>query len=170
MAEQIRTEFLGNIRTDFMVGTEVEKTPAYGKLTLFVQGYKTYEEILNKSLAQNINHIYLGANRSFTTGPGWSLLIAELLDNGFFVTLDYVVAYHKQMMHDLPLDIWQHKNFIPMITVDISNLCGLSQNLTVKIDDIDFVSKGVWCLNQSEIADSDKFTSWDQYADDKIIE
>ena len=36
--------------TKFFIGTEVEKSPAYGQRTLFVIGYQPLEEILARAL------------------------------------------------------------------------------------------------------------------------
>lgn len=165
---ELRKEFMGKERTDYMVGIEVEKTLAYKKKTLFVQGFKSADEIKDKC-PTDIDHIYLCANRSFSPDFDWDTVISSLLDGNFYVTMDYPVAYHKRVMSDLSSKVWKHKNFIPMVTVDIVDLCGLSENLTVKVDDLEFVSKGVWCLNYKDIAQTSKFTEWNEYADDETI-
>lgn len=165
----IRETFRGKRRTDFMVGSEIEKTPAFSMRTLFVQGYKSFEEIREVCLEHNIEHVYLGANRSFAIGHNWEFLIAELIQAGFIVTLDYLTEYHPYLVVTLSTKIWNNDKFIPMITIDISNLCGLSKNLTLKIDDTDFTSPGIWCVNYKDVANPDKFTSWDEYSSDEII-
>ena len=46
----------------FFIGKEIEHTPAFGKLTLFVTGIHSVEEIaLN---LQGCEHIFFGANHS----------------------------------------------------------------------------------------------------------
>ena len=59
--------------TKFFVGTEVEKSPAYGQKTLFVIGLQNPKEILARALNNNCPHIYLGANMSFApeTDQDW---------------------------------------------------------------------------------------------------
>jgi hypothetical protein len=163
--EEIRKTFRGKVRTDFMIGMEIEKTPAFNLTTLFVQGYKSYEEIYSISKENDIEHVYLGANRSYEPGHDWNALISALL-NEFVVTLDYRNEFHTPR---LTKDVWSHEKFIPMITIDVSNLCGLSKNLTLKIDDTEFVSPGIWCVNYKDVADSKKFTAWDEYSSDAII-
>jgi hypothetical protein len=166
---EIRKEFRNKVRTDFMVGKEIEKTPAFSKTTLLVQGYKTLDEIYKKAIDNKVEHIYLGANRSFRPGHDWGILIGELLNYGFMVTLDYLVNHHNELAISLPINVWKHKCFVPIVTVDITNLCGLSENLTVKVDDLGFVSEGIWCINCKYIANSEQFTGWDEYAEDKIV-
>jgi len=47
----------------FFTGVEIEHTPAFGKMTLFVTGIHSIEEIaLN---LQGCEHIFFGANHSF---------------------------------------------------------------------------------------------------------
>ena len=167
---EIRSEFAGQKRTDFMIGIEVEHTPAYQQKTLFVQGYKSLEEIKTRCIQHHVEHVYLGANRSFSPAHNWNQLISDLLKNNLCVTLDYLASYHQHLMSFLSESIWNHPKFIPMITVDISNLCGLSNNLTIKIDDVDLKSKGVWCINYKDLAVDARFTDWQEYKNDKTIE
>ena len=165
---EVRTEFCGKPRTDFMIGIEVEHTSAYGMKTLFVQGFKTFNEIQEKTVGQYILHIYLGANRSFELDNDWSLLISKLLNSGFRVTLDYPVEYHNKIQ--LTERIKESAYFIPMVTVDIPNLTKFSENLIIKVDDPTAVNPGVWCMTNKDIASTGKFTAWAEYADDIIIE
>ena len=51
--------------TKFFIGTEVERSPAYGQRTLFVIGLQNPKEILARALNNKCPHIYLGANMSF---------------------------------------------------------------------------------------------------------
>ena len=55
----------GHKDVKFFIGTEVEKSPAYGQKTLFVVGYQPKEEILARALNSGCPHIYLGANQGF---------------------------------------------------------------------------------------------------------
>ena len=48
----------GHEDVKFFIGTEVEKSPAYGQRTLFVVGYQPKEEILARALNNNCPHIY----------------------------------------------------------------------------------------------------------------
>ena len=57
----------GHENAEFFFGDEVEHTPAFGKRTLFVIGYHTPEEILERlddPFAINVDHIFFGANDS----------------------------------------------------------------------------------------------------------
>jgi hypothetical protein len=83
------------IDVDYFVGNEVEKTPFYGRKTLFVVGFKNPRKIVKKATDHHCRHIYLGANMSFKNVE-WNDnrtaklrdIITHLLDNQFQVTLD----------------------------------------------------------------------------------
>lgn len=153
----------------FFIGGEQEHSPAFSKKTLFVVGYRQVREILATAQQNNIHHIYLGANRSFDVDKGWNEMVEALLDENYYVTLDYPVEYHVQMKQLLSKGVWQSRLFIPMLSVELPHLATSNPNLTVKFDDRNATGEGVWCWNQHEIMDSNKFTSWDEYGDDLII-
>ena len=53
----------GHDDVDFFAGTEVERTPAFGKTTLFVVGLQPIDNIAAKMAG--CEHIFFGANHSF---------------------------------------------------------------------------------------------------------
>ena len=75
----------------FFIGKEIEHTPAFGKLTLFVTGIHPVEEI-----ALNLNgaeHIFFGANHSFNPQTPeewdtWQNMIQFFLDKDYLCSLD----------------------------------------------------------------------------------
>lgn len=165
---EIRKEFMGKLRTDFMIGREVEKTPAYSLMTLFVQGFKSSNEIISLCREKNIHHVYLGANRSYNDINDWNSLINVLLEAKLLVTLDYPVKYHKDLTISLSSDIWNNGSFIPLATVDMIDI-SKSKNQTVKFDDPDLKNNGVWCLHVDKITSEHSFTSWNEYKNDENI-
>jgi hypothetical protein len=54
----------GHDNVNFFVGTEVERTPAFGKKTLFVVGVQSYTEIKQHLANEQCEHIFFGANHS----------------------------------------------------------------------------------------------------------
>ncbi len=56
----------------FFIGTEVENTKAKGLRTLFVAGLQATSKILKYAEENEIEHIYLGANHTFTPNLGWN--------------------------------------------------------------------------------------------------
>lgn len=172
----------------FFVGPEVEQTPAFGKKTLFVVGLQ--DTVLVERLAREYKtpHIFLSANRSFdsieevnpgqfvvradlSNGKDWETQIHTLLDKGFMVSLDYPAHKHATVLKMLNAGIWQSRNFVPVLSVIVPNVSTSSVNLTVKIDDVSFkaTNPGVWCMNHSEVTDSNRFTDWQDYGDDLIL-
>jgi hypothetical protein len=157
----------------FFVGPEVEHTPANSKKTLFVVGKQDIKEILQMAEKHKTPHVFMGANQSVDISDAAYLdkSITELLDRGYWVTLDYPAAIHGNMLELLNAGIWQSRLFVPLISVRIPSIESSSPNLTIKIDDVDFNSTnpGVWCHHFHELMDSNRFTSWQEYESDEVV-
>ena len=160
--------------TKFFIGTEVEHTPAYGQKTLFVIGLQNLKEILARALNNNCPHIYLGANMSFhpeteAEWTEWEYIVSGLVNEGIWVTLDYDLKYHEEVLEEC----WNEKNnFISMISVKMPYVKQLNYNACIKIDDKDFkaTNPGVWVHNVSDLMPREKFTDWTKYTKDEIID
>jgi hypothetical protein len=162
----------------FFHGIEVEHTPAYGLMTLFVVGIRNVDDILKYADRNDCEHIYLGANQSFFPEghvlghPGlddWDKLITKVLTNTkLFVTLDFDV---KWVEHILDYGWTEHIHFIPMISVKLPYVTQLGYNASLKIDDIDFdkSNPGVWTHQVHDLLDRNRFTPWREYSSDTII-
>ena len=160
----------------FFIGTEIEKTPAYGMKTLFVVG--VHDDQIITTMAQNndCTHIYFGANQSFKTDGVndaenwrmWEDMIYVCLEQGYWCTLDLDVREVEGLLES---GLVEKQQFIPQISVKLPYLQQLGYNATIKIDDKDFkaTNPGVWCHNLHDLLGRDKFTSWDQYGKDEII-
>lgn len=167
----------GHKDVEYFIGPEVEKTPAADKRTLFVVGKQDVAQIERMAREYKTPHIFLGANHSFSVDPKdgtlyWDKTITALLDKGFWVTLDYQAHEHQSVLLMLNKGIWQSRLFIPMLSVRIPHVQTSSPNLTIKIDDVDFnaTNEGVWCMNHHEITDSNRFTPWQDYTTDQVVE
>lgn len=170
----------------FFIGGEVEHTPAFNKKTLFVVGLQDTNLVMQLAEEHGIKHIFLSANRSFdsvdkvkgvymvgdTTASSWEKQILILLASGYMVSLDYPAHKHSMVLEILHSSIWQSRNFIPVLSVAVPHVNTSNINLTIKIDDSNFgaTNPGVWCLNHHEITDSNRFTAWSEYTDDKVID
>jgi hypothetical protein len=162
----------------FFIGIEIEKTPAYGMKTLFVNGVNDPYVIMELARNSNCTHIYFGANQSFprlevNDAEQWRLwedMIYVCLDaeDEFWCTLDFDVAQVEGLLES---GLVEKRQFIPQISVKLPYLQQLGYNATIKIDDKDFkaTNPGVWCHNLHDLLGRDKFTSWDQYGKDEII-
>ena len=155
----------------YFVGIEVEHTPAHGLKTLFVVGPQDPMEVLNEAQDANVKHVYLGANKSFDHSPTWKDLVDKLIHEGYWVTLDYPQRMHNSVMRQLNQQM-RNSRFIPMISVEIPNIEVYNYNTMLKIDDIsmDHSNPGVWCHSLYDLMDRSKFTGWDEYKDDEIID
>jgi hypothetical protein len=155
----------------FFVGEEVECTPMRWKKTLFVNGLHSPNKIMNYALENECDHIYFGANQSFNGSNllTWDATIKACLAEGFWCTLDFDVQYLNDI-HETGL--CEYNKFVPQISVKIPYIKLLNYNATLKIDDTNFdaTNPGVWCHRVHDLMDATKFTGWDEYGNDVIIE
>ena len=161
----------GHDNVNFFFGKEVEKTPAFGKQTIFVVGIQPVEHI-----ALNLNgaeHIFFGANHSFcpqttTEWDRWSAMIVHFLKLGYVCSLDIPVT-HVEDFNDTCL--CEYRNFIPQIRVSIPYVKLWNYNTMIKIDDNDFdaTNPGVWTHSLHSLMSRRTFTDWDQYNEDSTL-
>jgi hypothetical protein len=155
----------------FFTGVEVEHTPAFGKMTLFVTGIHPVEEIaLN---LQGCEHIFFGANHSYNPQSpeewdAWEKMILFFLDKDYLCSLDIPLSAVEEF-HDGGL--CESDNFIPQIRIPIPYIKLWNYNTMLKIDDKDFkaTNPGVWSHSLHTLQDRSKFTDWAQYKNDKVI-
>jgi hypothetical protein len=160
----------------FFVGTEIERTPAFGMRTLFVVGAHDEQVIISIAQNNNCTHLYFGANQSFRTNGvndvetwrPWEDMIQGCLDAGYWCTLDFDV---KEVEGLLESGLTEHRRFIPQISVKLPYLQQLGYNATIKLDDKDFeaTNPGVWCIPLPALTQRKYFTNWDEYGNDEII-
>lgn len=164
---------------DFFLGKEVERTPAFGKKTLFVVGVQRtdkIEEILNDSYTQineSIEHIFFGANHSYNPKgyeehKKWEEMIYYFLKKEYLcsldVPIDQVETFHES-------GFCEYINFIPQIRISIPYIELWNYNTMLKLDDRTFKSTnpGIWTHSLHDLMDRSKFTDWGQYKNDEII-
>jgi len=159
----------------FFIGTEVEHTPAYGLKTLFVVGVQDFQKVFDYYHGQSCEHIFFGANHSFTPTLGdyegwkqWEDMIMPLLEDGMLCSLDIPLS-HVEEFNDSGFN--SYDNFIPQIRVPIPYIKLWNYNTMIKIDDIGFqkTNPGVWSHSLHDLMDREKFTDWSKYGADKII-
>ena len=163
----------GHNDVNFFVGTEVERTPAFGKKTLFVIGIQSYIEIKQHLANEQCEHIFFGANHSYNPMSNdehraWEGMIYPLLKEGILCSLDIPINQVEEF-NDGPL--CDCRNFIPQIRVSIPYTKLWNYNTMVKIDDKDFdaTNPGVWCHSLHSLMSRRTFTSWDDYQQDKKL-
>lgn len=163
----------GHDNVNFFVGQEVERTPAFGRQTLFVVGIQPVHEIASK--LNGATHIFFGANHSFCPDPGsylewqrWESMITHFLDLGYLCSLDIPVQCVESFNDS---GLCEHRNFIPQIRVSIPYISLWNYNTMLKIDDKDFdaTNPGVWTHSLHSLMSRQTFTSWDQYQEDQTV-
>lgn len=165
----------GHENVNFFFGKEVEKTPAFGKETLFVVGVQPFDEIVHHfdMNPRGVEHIFFGANHSFHPADRlewqrWESMIQYFLDKGYMCSLDIPIT-HVEEFNDGGL--CEYNNFIPQIRVSIPYVKLWNYNTMVKIDDNDFdaTNPGVWTHSLHDLMSRETFTSWDQYSKDSPL-
>ena len=162
----------GHDNVDFFFGKEVEKTPAFGRQTLFVVGVQSCDDIVyhfdrNPS---GVEHIFFGANHSFDPKNNlewarWEGMIGYFLERGYLCSLDIPMSAVEQFNDS---GLCEYNNFIPQIRISIPYVKLWNYNTMVKIDDNDFnaTNPGVWTHSLHSLMSRETFTSWDQYSED----
>ena len=167
-------DYTTGIKDDVKVftGKEVEHTPAHGLQTLFLaRNDLTYDQIKELCVKEDVEAVYFGANRSFLNNiANQPLQINKLLNDGYFVTIDYQYSIHNEVKKRYS-GVWQHEKFIPFCSI-IFEYSEDDKNLCFKIDDIDFnkTNTGVWSMNMENFKSTAGFTKWDEYKQDEPIE
>jgi hypothetical protein len=155
------------------LGTEVERTPAYGMKTLFVVGIQDPGDIVDTANFYGAKHIYLGANQSFNLDYcdilDWNDMFYALKEADFWITLDYDAKYYTEVLES-GYD-FEYDRFVPMISVKLPYINHLGYNACIKLDDSDFrkSNHGVWVHRVHDLQDTGEFTDWSKYTQDRII-
>lgn len=153
-------------------GIEIEHTQAYGLQTLFLaRNDLSYDEIKTYAEKVNAKAIYYGANRTYMHNHGMQLAqMKRLIDDGYFVTVDYPHDIHKEVKEKFKI-LWNNEKFIPFCSIIFPNSEDDDQ-LCIKVDDVDFnkTNPGVWSMSMNHFKQTAGFTSWNEYKQDEPIE
>ena len=136
-------KFITTDKAKFFINREVEKI-MFGKLTLFVCGIQDLKRTIEIANNNDIKHIYLGTGTTFLPNSEkdwdeWDQYIKGLLENDFWVTLDFDLMTYGDSILECGWN--EYRRFIPMMSLNLGdwkqgNLS--SHTATVKFDDVDF--------------------------------
>jgi hypothetical protein len=161
----------GHDNVEFFKGVEVERTPAFGKKTLFVVGIQPIDSIIAHIHGEE--HIFFGANHSFNPQSpaewrAWESMIMYFLERGRLCTLDIPISAVEEFHEG---GLCDYRNFIPQIRVSVPYTKLWNYNTMLKIDDKDFdaTNPGVWCHSLHSLMSRETFTSWDDYKGDSKL-
>lgn len=149
----------------YKFGSYKDHTSAFAKKTLFINDDVTLNEILIRAREHKAQHVFLKKEYDLV----YSVIIKGLIDEGYLVSYEFLITEYSAVINSLPSAIWNHRLFIPVVIVNVPKLETLSNNLTFKFTDNLKSTYGSWCINCSEIMDSNNFTQWDEY-DDYVVE
>ena len=173
----MKRNYVSGVSNDvtYFTGIEIERTPAYGKQTLFVSGAQDVDDIAKQlsSTSVAIDHIFFGANHSYNPvnhdeAIAWDSMIKFFLDRDYLCSLDIPI---EQAENFLDSGLCEYNNFIPQLRVPIPYIKLWNYNTMIKIDDINFdtTNPGVWTHSLHTLMDRKVFTDWSQYQNDTII-
>ena len=114
--------------------------------------------------------VYYGANRTFLNNvANQPLQINRLLNDGYYVTIDYQYNIHDEVKKRYSA-VWQNKKFIPFCSIIFENT-EEDTRMCFKIDDVDFnkTNKGVWAMGMEDFKSKAGYTKWEQYKQDQPI-
>jgi hypothetical protein len=161
----------GHDHVNFFTGTEVEKTPAFGKQTLFVVGVQPVNDIAEH--LQGCEHIFFGANHSFDPKDNldwarWEGMVGYFLERGYLCSLDIPITAVAEFNDS---GLCEYRNFVPQIRISIPYVKLWNYNTMIKIDDSDFdaTNPGVWTHSLHSLMSRRTFTDWDQYNKDQPV-
>jgi hypothetical protein len=174
MKRDYETGSAENVR--FFTGMEVEKTPAYGLRTLFVTGLN--DPSIIRDNIDDQKHIFFGANHSFDPASEqhsadyyeeWEKMIEPFLKQDYWCSLDIPINAAEEFLEG---PLVEYDRFIPQIRVPIPHIKLWNYNTMLKIDDKGFeaTNPGVWCHSLHDLMDRSKFTEWNEYKNDKIVD
>ncbi len=153
-------------------GIEIEHTPAHGLQTLFLaRNDLTYEQITDLCKEVKAKAVYYGANRAYIHSHFMQVKqIEKLLDDGYYVTVDYPHSLHAEVKEKFK-NMWKNEKFIPVCSI-IFPYSEEDDQVYMKLDDVDFraTGPGVWTMSMNHFKQSAGFTSWDEYKQDEPIE
>ena len=104
-----------------------------------------------------------------TEWKDWDFMLIELLKSDIWVTLDYDVKHHENVLEG---GMTEYDTFIPMISIKLPYIKQLNYNACIKLDDKDFkaTNPGVWVHSVHNMLDRKVFTDWSKYTKDEIID
>lgn len=166
----------GHENVTYFVGTEIERTPAYGMKTLFVVGAQDPQIVQQQAKNNDCQHIFFGANHSFpmldvNDGDGWrdwEYMIGSCLDAGYLCSLDIDSRCAEGLLES---SLVEQRNFIPQISVKLPYIRQYGYNAMLKLDDRDFAATnpGIWTHRLHDLQSAAAFTPWHLYTNDEVL-
>ena len=157
----------------YYTGINVEKTPAFGKKTLYVMKKRPAKMIIDIARDRECTHIYFGAQGSFKPAypkqwAEYELLVNDLTSAGFFVTVEHDIKYSEDFLDS---EFVENNMCIPVLSITVPYLEQYRYNGCVKFNDSGFdkTNAGVWVHSLHSITATSAFTHWADYKDDLPI-
>lgn len=147
------------IKCKFLTGPEMAHTNFNGLHTLFVAGFAYSSKILDMCSANNIKHVHLGYECTFQNNKMYNQIILDLFNAGLKVTLEYPASEYHTMQDLINLEVWNNRNFVPLMTVEIGKTYLLGQNSSIQFVDGQSNNAGTWSSKFSSVLDSNNYES-----------
>ena len=161
----------GHDSVALFIGTELENSIMKGESTLFVVDDVDYKDIDRALFDQQITHLYLAANKSYSRDlmPYYKDIIGKLTKRTINVTLDFPASDYEFIQSELS-EFIGNEYFIPMMNVEVPKFHTM-KNIAVRFDDVDFgkTNPGVWVVNEAVLNTDECYTPWEKYSGDIVI-
>lgn len=151
------------------IGTEVEKSPAYGLRTLFVTSDDCQYALSHEFDINNVNHVYLNANHSDPFNiPIHVLLLLQQNLNVKYMTIEVFTREEFELIANIALEF---DKILIMWSVAIPDVLSIGNRVTIKLDDSTFnhSNPGVYCMSALEFITNSHETKWNEYTQDTPI-
>lgn len=143
----------------FLVGTEMAHTNFNGLHTLFVSGFAYAGTLLELCKEHNVKHVHLGYNNTFQNNKMYNQIIDDLFEAGLKVTLEYPASEYKTIMDLIVKEIWDNRNFVPLMTVEVGDVYLRGHNSSVQFVDSKSANAGVWSSKFTSVMDHNNYES-----------
>jgi len=157
-------------RPDYIIGSEIEKTAAFGKKTLIVNKITDCDTLDTMRKEFGCDHVYLEVTYSLHYNKNQNHVLKEykkiaqyFLKRGITVTIDI-----PSELAGWYADLTDNKNFVMNVAIQIPDMHKLGDRVSMKfVGGEDWnESGGVYVVDFDAIRSKKNFTPWSKYDDD----
>jgi hypothetical protein len=159
---------------DYVLGKEVEHTPAEGEQSIFITKIDNYDDIVKlaketgaKQLYFEFIHAIRRSSNEKKTIKEFHKVVEHFLKLGYTCGLDTPAEYAEFFV-----DLHKYPNLINNIAVDLPYIDKYNKNTVFKLRDKGFdqgrdtTNKGVYTMPLDKLTTDDKLTPWSDFGGD----
>ena len=154
----------------YYIGTNVEKTLAYGMKTLFLTQIRPPKMVADIAEDRECTHVYIGPGGTFrpSTKEHWQQydeIVEYLTEHDYMVSIEHNLTQSQWFLES---GYAENNMVIPVLSVAVPFIAQYGNNACLKIYDKGFneTNPGVWVHSYNDITKTEAFTHWNEYRDD----